>query len=45
MNRYYVQVADGDRRKEVDVEVGLMTATDVEIVKGVEEGQQVILNN
>lgn len=45
MNRYYVQVADGDRRKEVDVEVGLMTATDVEIVKGVEEGQQIILNN
>jgi len=45
MNRYYVQIADGERRKEVDVEVGLMTATEVEIVKGVEEGQQVILNN
>lgn len=45
MNRFYVQVADGERRKEVDIEVGLMTATDVEVVKGVEEGQQVILNN
>jgi RND family efflux transporter MFP subunit len=45
MGRFYVQVADGERRKEVDVEVGLMTPTEAEIVKGLEEGQQVILNN
>ncbi|MBB3150444.1 RND family efflux transporter MFP subunit [Paenibacillus endophyticus] len=45
MGRLYVQIADGDRRKEVDVEVGLTTPTEAEIVKGVAEGQQVILNN
>lgn len=45
MGRFYVQVADGDRRKEVDVEVGLTTPTQVEIVQGLKEGQQVILNN
>ncbi|WP_442049951.1 efflux RND transporter periplasmic adaptor subunit [Paenibacillus sp. 2TAB19] len=45
MGRYYVQVAEGERRKEVDVEVGLITSTEAEIVKGLEEGQQVILNN
>lgn len=45
MGRSYVQVADGDRRKEIDIEVGLMTPTQAEIVKGLEEGQKVILNN
>ncbi|WP_425414597.1 efflux RND transporter periplasmic adaptor subunit [Paenibacillus harenae] len=45
MGRSYVQIADGDRRKEVDVELGLTTATEVEIVRGLEEGQKVILNN
>lgn len=45
LGRTYVQVADGDRRKEVDVEPGVMTQTDVEIVKGLEEGMKVILNN
>lgn len=45
MGRSYVQVADGERKKEVDVEVGLTTPTEVEIVKGLEEGQKVILNN
>lgn len=45
MGRSYVQVADGERRKEVDVELGLTTPTQVEIVKGLEEGDQVILNN
>ena len=45
MGRSYVQVAEGDRRKEVDVELGLTTPTQVEIVKGLEEGQQVILQN
>ncbi|WP_441910286.1 efflux RND transporter periplasmic adaptor subunit [Paenibacillus sp. MCAF9] len=45
MGRYYVQVAEGERRKEVDVEVGLITPTEAEIIKGLEEGQKVILNN
>ncbi|GGF97594.1 hypothetical protein GCM10010916_13550 [Paenibacillus abyssi] len=45
MGRTYVQVIEGDRRKEIDVEVGLMTSTEVEIIRGLEEGQQVILNN
>lgn len=45
MGRSYVQVADGERKKEVDIEVGLTTPTEVEIVKGLEEGQKVILNN
>lgn len=45
MGRSYVQVADGERRKEVDIELGLTTPTQVEIVKGLEEGDQIILNN
>lgn len=45
LGRTYVQVKDGDRRKEVDVEPGIMTATEVEINKGLEVGQQIILNN
>ncbi|WIV17402.1 efflux RND transporter periplasmic adaptor subunit [Paenibacillus polygoni] len=45
MGRSYVQVAEGDQRKEVDVELGLTTPTQVEVVKGLEETQQVILNN
>ncbi|NBD26052.1 efflux RND transporter periplasmic adaptor subunit [Paenibacillus glycinis] len=45
LGRTYVQVADGDRRKEIDVEPGLMTQTDVEIVKGLDAGMKVILNN
>jgi RND family efflux transporter MFP subunit len=45
LGRTYVQVKDGDRRKEVDVEPGIMTSTEVEIVKGLEVGQQIILNN
>lgn len=45
MGRSYVQVTEGDQRKEVDVELGLTTPTQVEIVQGLEETQQVILNN
>jgi len=45
MGREYVQVAEGERRKDVDVEVGLTTSTEVEIVRGLEEGARVILNN
>jgi len=45
LNRQYVQLLDGDRRKEVDVEVGLTTTTEVEIVRGLSEGDQIVLNN
>ena len=40
--RNYVLVMDGDSRKEADVQTGLITDTEVEIVSGLEEGQQVI---
>lgn len=45
LGRTYVQVSDGDRRKEVDVETGIMTQTDVEIKKGLDVGMKVILND
>jgi len=41
--RYYVQVIDNQgNKKEVDVEIGQQTATDVEIVKGLSPGQKVV---
>ncbi|MBJ6362883.1 efflux RND transporter periplasmic adaptor subunit [Paenibacillus sp. GCM10012307] len=41
--RNYVQVVDGEgNKREVDVEVGLTTATEIEILKGLEPGQKVI---
>lgn len=43
--RDYVQILDGESRREVDVEKGITTQTEVEIRKGLQEGQQVILNN
>lgn len=45
MGRQYVQILDGERIREADVEIGLMTPTEVEIVKGIEEGQKVVLNH
>ncbi|MHA7966524.1 efflux RND transporter periplasmic adaptor subunit [Paenibacillus sp. CAU 1782] len=45
MGRSYVQIADGSQRKEIDIEVGLTTATEAEIVRGLEEGQMVIVNH
>lgn len=42
-NRHYVLVAGPDGSKgEVDVEIGIQTSTDVEIIKGLEEGQKVV---
>lgn len=41
--RTYVQVLDGERRREIDVETGLETGTETEIVRGVEEGMKIIL--
>lgn len=41
--RSYVQVVDNEGNKaEVDVEVGMQTSTQVEIVKGLEPGQKVV---
>ncbi|MFE5320574.1 efflux RND transporter periplasmic adaptor subunit [Paenibacillus sp. NPDC056579] len=45
MGRDYVQVLDGDSRKEIDVEKGIVAATEVEIRKGIGEGQKIILAN
>jgi multidrug efflux pump subunit AcrA (membrane-fusion protein) len=44
LGRNYVQVLEGEARKEVDVEIGMNTATEIEIVKGLKEGQQIIMN-
>ena len=41
--RTYVQVIEGESRKEFDVETGVQTATEVEIVRGLDEGAVVIL--
>ncbi len=41
--RNYVQVVDAQgNKKEVDVEIGQQTSTDVEIVKGLSPGQKVV---
>lgn len=41
--RSYVQVVDDEgNKREVDVEVGMQTSTQVEIVKGLEPGQKVV---
>jgi len=41
--RTFVQVLDGERRREVDVETGIENATEYEIVQGVEPGMLLIL--
>ncbi|WP_199619695.1 efflux RND transporter periplasmic adaptor subunit [Paenibacillus alkalitolerans] len=42
-SRSYVLVSHPDGTKgEMDVEIGVQTATDVEIIKGLEEGQKVV---
>lgn len=42
-SRTYVQVVEEDgSKREVDVEVGQQTSTDVEILKGLEPGQKVV---
>ncbi|MCI3919547.1 HlyD family efflux transporter periplasmic adaptor subunit [Paenibacillus sp. TRM 82003] len=41
--RTYVQVLEGESRREIDVEIGLETPTETEIVSGLEAEQQVIL--
>lgn len=41
-SRTYVQVAEGETKREVDVEVGERTATAIEILKGLEPGMKVV---
>ncbi|WP_158289411.1 efflux RND transporter periplasmic adaptor subunit [Paenibacillus flagellatus] len=43
LGRTYVKVLDGESIKEVDVEKGLETPNGIEIVKGLKEGQKLIL--
>ncbi|WP_308638216.1 efflux RND transporter periplasmic adaptor subunit [Paenibacillus silvisoli] len=43
--RNYVKTIENDRIKEVDVEVGLKTSSEVEIKNGITEGQKVIIDN
>ncbi|TAK22181.1 MAG: HlyD family efflux transporter periplasmic adaptor subunit [Chloroflexota bacterium] len=42
-SRRYVQLLVDGRRRDVDVETGLVTETDTEITKGLREGQTVIV--
>ncbi len=42
MGRRYVRVLDGDARREVDVDIGIVTPTEVEILAGISEGDLVI---
>lgn len=42
MGRTYVRVLEGDARREVDVEIGIRTATHTEILRGIEPGTIVI---
>jgi RND family efflux transporter MFP subunit len=42
-DRVYVHVLEGDRKRERDVEIGIESYTEVEILSGLEEGQKVIL--
>jgi macrolide-specific efflux system membrane fusion protein len=44
MDRQYVLVLEGDSKKEIDVEVGISSETEIEILSGLEEGQSIILN-
>jgi multidrug efflux pump subunit AcrA (membrane-fusion protein) len=43
LGRNFVHVLDGESRKEVDVEKGIVSSTEVEITKGLKEGQKVII--
>lgn len=43
LGRNFVKVLEGDSIKEVDVEKGLETTSGIEIVKGIREGQKLIL--
>ena len=40
--KYFIHVLEEGRKKQVDVEIGIQTATETQIVAGVEEGQEVL---
>ncbi|MCX7923770.1 MAG: efflux RND transporter periplasmic adaptor subunit [Clostridia bacterium] len=44
LEKKYVQILEGDNKREVDVEEGITTPMEVEIISGLSEGQNVILN-
>jgi hypothetical protein len=44
LGRNYVHILVGEIRKEIDVETGISNGTDLEITKGLKEGQKVIFN-
>lgn len=41
--REYVHVLTDETKKEVDIQKGIVTSTEIEVLKGLEEGDQVIL--
>lgn len=44
LGRNFVRVMeDGDKLREVDVQPGLATSTEVEIIQGVDEGQEIVM--
>lgn len=43
MGRNYVELLNGDVKSEVDVETGIKSSTEIEILSGLKEGQQVVL--
>ncbi|MCM3627938.1 efflux RND transporter periplasmic adaptor subunit [Paenibacillus glycanilyticus] len=44
LGRTFVRVLDGKALREVDVEVGIQSSTEVEIARGLKEGQTIVLN-
>ncbi|QGQ95523.1 efflux RND transporter periplasmic adaptor subunit [Paenibacillus psychroresistens] len=44
LGRNYVHILDGEIRKEIDVESGIKANNEIEIIKGLTEGQKVIIN-
>jgi RND family efflux transporter MFP subunit len=40
--RRYVQITANGRKREIDIEIGIITQTETEIVKGLKEGDRVI---
>jgi RND family efflux transporter MFP subunit len=44
VGRDFVRILDGESRKEIDVEKGIISSTEVEITNGLKEGQKVIIN-
>jgi len=41
--RNFVQVTEENKKREIDIEVGIISSTEVEVTKGLEEGDAIIL--